>query len=156
MDASKAMWKTHFDGAQSRESVEERMVFTSPHGETTFFTQKLEFECTNNTVKYGALLLGLDMAREMKIKVLKVTDDFDSLVMQVRIQYAAINDRLKKYKHVVWNSIELFDAFSIVVVSREENVKANALVVATTTLQPCESHGRQSEYGICVHAIYSR
>jgi ribonuclease HI len=48
------------------------------------FSYRLEFDCTNNIVEYEALLLGLELAREMGIKVLKVIGDSDLVVLQVR------------------------------------------------------------------------
>jgi hypothetical protein len=68
----------------------------------------LEFDCTNIVAKYEFLLLGLELARGMKVKVLKVVDDFDLIIQLVRNQYATKNDIMKKYKNVVWDSIELF------------------------------------------------
>jgi ribonuclease HI len=42
----------------------------SPSKETTHVSFKLDFEVTNNIAEYEALLLGLDVAKEMKIQKL--------------------------------------------------------------------------------------
>lgn len=42
------------------------------------------------------------------------------------------------YRRAVWDSIELFEAFSIEVVPKEQNERVDSLVVATSTLQPCD------------------
>jgi hypothetical protein len=49
----------------------------------------------------------------MGIEVLEVIGDLDLVVMQVKDNFLVKNDRLKWDKDVVWDNIELFDAFSI-------------------------------------------
>jgi ribonuclease HI len=73
--------------------------------------------------EYEALLLGTRIGRDMGIKVLEVIGDSDLVVLQVKNMYAAKNDRLKWYRHAVWDTIELFDAFSIKEVPREQNMQ---------------------------------
>ena len=84
-------------------------------------------------------MLGLELARDMGIKVLEVIGDSDLVVMQVKDKFSVRNGRLRRYIHAVWDSIELFDAFAIKEVPREQNAQADALDVAAATLQPCES-----------------
>jgi len=45
---------------------------------------------------------------------------------------------LRRYRNSVWDTIELFDAFSIEVVPREKKHVVDTLVVSASTLQPCE------------------
>jgi hypothetical protein len=45
----------------------------------------------------------------------------------VKREFFAKNERLKRYRNVVWDSIELFNAFAIKVVPRDSNVKVDAL-----------------------------
>ena len=59
-------------------------------GEETIHSFRLEFDCTNNVDEYEALLLGLELARDMKIKCLSVIGDLDLVVSQAR-------DRLRGY-----------------------------------------------------------
>lgn len=132
-------WKMYFDGVQSKNGAGARIVFTSPQGEVTTYSYHVQFECTNNIVEYEALLLGLELARKLKIKCLTVVGDFDLIVRQVKDQFATKNERLKNYKNVVWDNIKLFNAFGIKAVPRVENSLANALVVAATTLQSSDA-----------------
>jgi ribonuclease HI len=132
-DKGEKAWKMHFDGAQSRTGVGAGTVFTSFQGDVGSFSYKLEFECTNNITKYKALCLGLELAREMGIKILKVIDDSDLIMMQIKNQFATKNIRLKRYRHAVWDSIAMSEA-----VPREHNKKVDSLEVATSTLFPCD------------------
>ena len=60
------------------------------------FSSRLEFYCTNNATEYKALLLGLEFAKEMKFKKLKVVGYLYLIVRQVRSQCATKNVRMKK------------------------------------------------------------
>jgi hypothetical protein len=57
---SYGVWTMHFDGAQSISRVGALVVFASPLGNIFIFLLSLEFDCTNNMVKYEALLLGIE------------------------------------------------------------------------------------------------
>src|SRR5271156_4323021 len=103
----------YFDGACSKEGSGAGVWFVSPSGITFKYSFLLSFQCTNNTAEYEALLLGLNIETKHGIKLLRVFGDSELAISQIRAKYAAKNDRLKQYKHVVWDSIEFFYAFSI-------------------------------------------
>ena len=58
----------NFDGDHSRAGKGVGVVITSPKGQTFNFAFRLEFEATNNVAEYEALLLGLEIAKDMGIK----------------------------------------------------------------------------------------
>jgi len=62
------LWTMFFDRACTREIAGEGVVFISPSKETTHLSFKLDFKVTNNIAEYEALLLGLYVAKEIKIK----------------------------------------------------------------------------------------
>ena len=57
--------------------------------------------------------MGLEIARDQKIKCPIVIGDLDLIVSQVKNQFAAENNILRDYRNVVWDTIEMFDAFAI-------------------------------------------
>jgi ribonuclease HI len=65
----------------------------------------LEFDCTNNIAKYEALMIGLDLCLDMKIKFLRVTWDFDLIVSQIKRKFVANNEKLRRYRNSVWDTI---------------------------------------------------
>lgn len=73
-----------------------RIVFRSPDNETTLFSYKLEFNCTNNIAEYEALLLGMNLSIDMNIKSLHVRGDSDLIVSRVNKKFVAKNPRLKQ------------------------------------------------------------
>jgi len=82
------------------------------------------------------LLLGLELAREMNIKMLKVIGDSDLIVQQIRNQCAAKNG-IMKYMNATLDTIDLIDSFSIRFVPRDLNEQTHVLVIAVANLQPC-------------------
>ena len=69
---------------------------------------------TNNTTKYEVLLLGIVIAKERKISIL--------------------NHRLKNYKNCVWDDIANFEAFSRIVIPRNQDIGANSLAMSSLLL----------------------
>jgi ribonuclease HI len=77
------------------------------------------------------------LALDRNIKCLKVIGDSDLVVSQVKQKFVAKNERLRKYRDSVWDTIELFDDFSINVVPREKNYVVDAFscfCIHSTTL----------------------
>jgi len=62
----------------------------------------LEFEWTNNTVEYNALVLGLCKAISLNVVVLKVVGDSEIVVPQVRNTIHCLSPHLKIYQQEVW------------------------------------------------------
>lgn len=134
------IWKMFFDGSCSKNGNGAGVVFISPNGKSFKYSFLLAFECTNNTVEYEALLLGLKMAGKHGIKILLVYGDYELVVSQIRDKFITKNHTLKRYKNEVWDSIEVFDAFSITWIDRSENILANfmANLVVKNNDIPCE------------------
>ena len=61
----------NFDGAHTRLGKGVGVVIASPKGQTFNFASRLEFEATNYVAEYEALLLGLEIAKDMGIKMPK-------------------------------------------------------------------------------------
>ena len=55
-------------------------VLIDPKKNKHFLSCPLEFECTNNTTKYEALVQGLKKSIELKVKNMKVYGDFEIVV----------------------------------------------------------------------------
>ena len=68
------------DGACSKEASGAGVFLFSPTQECINLSFKLTFQVTNNIVEYEALILGLNAAKEMGIKGLKVFGDADLII----------------------------------------------------------------------------
>ncbi|KAH9293376.1 hypothetical protein KI387_041423, partial [Taxus chinensis] len=58
------------------------VVLISPSSEIFPSAYKLQFDNTNNTAEYEALLLGLELARQKGIRNIKVQGDAELIVNQ--------------------------------------------------------------------------
>ena len=73
-------WKLYFDGSKSKEGAGAGCVLISPEGNKTILTCRLEFDCTNNTAEYEALVQGLYKAIGLNVKYLQVFGDSEIVV----------------------------------------------------------------------------
>jgi hypothetical protein len=66
------------------------------------------------------------------------------VILQVKNKYACKSERFKKYRNVIWDTIEFFDAIDLISIPREHNNLADSLAVAASTVQPSEDllHGK--------------
>ena len=78
-----------------------------------FLSCRIEFECTNNTIEYEALVQGLKRAIELNAKKLNFFVDSGIVVRQIRYTIHFLSPHLKGYQSEVWNLIAHFNAFNI-------------------------------------------
>ncbi|XP_070022387.1 uncharacterized protein [Nicotiana sylvestris] len=69
------LWKMYFDGAAHRRGAGAGVVFITSQGEVLPNSFTLMQLCSNNVTKYQALILGLEMAVEMKLLQLQIFGD---------------------------------------------------------------------------------
>jgi hypothetical protein len=102
------IWSLYFDGSKSKEGAGAGCVLIDPTGNKTLIACRLEFECTNNTVEYEALLQGLKKAVDMNVQNLMVFGDSEIVVRQVRNSIHCLSPHLKSYQAEVWNLMHKF------------------------------------------------
>jgi len=94
----------------------------------------LEFECTNNTTKYEALIQSLKKAIDLKVKYLKVFGDSEIIVRQVINTVHCMSLHLKAYQQEVWTLFYSFDAFNITFLPHDKNIDTDILANAASRL----------------------
>jgi ribonuclease HI len=121
------IWSLYFDGSKSKEGAGAGCVIIDLAGNKTLIACRLEFECTNNTAEYEALLQGLRKALDMNIQNLTVFGDSEIVVRQVRDSIHCLSPHLKSYQSEVWNLMNKFSAFNLNSIPRLNNSKADLL-----------------------------
>jgi len=96
-----SIWHMNFDGAHSKFGKGAGIVLASPLGHIFNFAYRLEFDATNNVAEYETLFLDLELAKDLKIKLLSIKGGSDLIILQVKNHFACKYDRLKKYCIVV-------------------------------------------------------
>eukprot|EP00253_Pinus_taeda_P014241 PITA_14241 len=101
---------------------------------------RLEFECTNNTAEYEALVQGLYKAIGLKVQYLKVFGDSEIIVKQVRNTIHCLLNHLKHYQSLVQELTSHFLAFNISSIPRSQNSAADLLANVASKLLPSEDY----------------
>jgi hypothetical protein len=58
----------YFDGSKSQEGSRAGCILIDMKGKQNFLSYRIEFECTNNTVEYEALVKGINKSMDLSIK----------------------------------------------------------------------------------------
>ncbi|XP_071906034.1 uncharacterized protein [Coffea arabica] len=120
-------WILFVDGASSKEGSGAGLLFISPTEEELTYALRFDFPASNNEAEYEALLTGLRIAHQMGIIAIKVRNDSQLVVLQVRGEYETKEDVMRKYLAKVQEAIALFNTFEIERVPRSQNKRADAL-----------------------------
>jgi ribonuclease HI len=92
------IWNLFFDGSRSQEGARVGCILIDPKKHKTFISYQIEFECTNNTGQYEALVQGLKKAIDLKVKCLKVFGDCEIIVKQVKNSIHYLSPHIKGYQ----------------------------------------------------------
>ena len=110
------------------------VVFISPQNHVLPRAFSLTEPCSNNVAEYNALLIGLQLAHEMRVCYLEAYGDSKLIVNQIKGEYEVRHEDLVSYHHGVIKMTNSFDGFYIGHVSRSQNTKADALAALAVTL----------------------
>lgn len=73
-----------FDGSLNALGHGIGTILTSPKNIHLPFTTRLCFEFINNIVKYEAFIMGIEVAIDLRIKILEVYEDYSLVINRVK------------------------------------------------------------------------
>ena len=85
-------------------------------------------EATNNVAEYRAVLLGLELARELDASEVEVVNDSELVARQLQGAYKVKNAGLKPLFLETLEALRGFDRWTVRTVRRESNERADELV----------------------------
>jgi len=85
-------------------------------------------EATNNVAEYRAVLLGLELARELGASEVEVVNDSELIAKQIGGQYKVKHAGLKPLHLEAMRALGEFDSWRVRSVRREGNERADELV----------------------------
>jgi ribonuclease HI len=85
-------------------------------------------EATNNVAEYRALLLGLELARELGASEVEVINDSELVARQIGGEYKVKHAGLKPLFIEAMRELRQFDSWAVRAVRREHNERADELV----------------------------
>ena len=106
-------------------------VAASPEGEVLERRGEAIGRATNNVAEYKALLLGIELARELGATEIELVGDSELIVRQVKGEYRVKHADLQPLHQAVRKALESFERWSIRHVRRDQNAAADALVNET-------------------------
>jgi ribonuclease HI len=103
-------------------------VATSPEGAQLAERNAYIGEATNNVAEYKALLLGLELARELGAHEVEVVNDSELVARQICGEYKVKHAGLKPLFLEAMRTLREFDGWAVNSVRREHNARADELV----------------------------
>lgn len=90
-------WILHVDGSSNFKGSGLGLVLTSSSRDKIEQSVRYGFQVTNNKVEYKALIAGLGLAQEMRIRRIKVLRDSQLVVNQMNGAYQARDLKMSTY-----------------------------------------------------------
>ncbi len=84
-------------------------------------------EATNNVAEYRAVLLGIELARQLEASSLALVNDSEVVARQITGEYKVKQAHLKPLRAEVIDALQGFEKWSIESVPREQNERADEL-----------------------------
>ena len=103
-------------------------VATTPEGAELAERSAYMGEATNNVAEYRALLLGLELARELGASEVEVVNDSELVSRQIGGEYKVKHAGLRPLYFEAMRALRDFERWSVRSVAREGNVRADELV----------------------------
>ncbi|KAH0727912.1 hypothetical protein KY289_003961 [Solanum tuberosum] len=118
----------------NREGAGAGVIFVTSREEILPYSFTLTQCCSNNVAEYQALILGLEMAVDMKQLHLQVFGDSELVINQLLGSYEVKKPELRLYHDYAQQLIRWLGDITLQHVPRKENKKADALAALTSTL----------------------
>jgi ribonuclease HI len=103
-------------------------VATDPSGEVLAERSETIGEATNNVAEYRALLLGIDLAKQLGADEVEFVGDSMLIVEQVRGKWRVKQEHLRPLHTKVKDALRGLESWSIRHVKRDENSRADELL----------------------------
>ncbi|XP_074324325.1 uncharacterized protein LOC141661238 [Apium graveolens] len=120
-------WSLFMDGVSNGDGVGAGIELISPKAHKIRRATHLAFHATNNDAEYEALINGLKLALEMKVKNLNVFSDSMIVVYHINGGYHAKGPRTELYLKCAQRIIERFNEVRLELIPRRQNEGANKL-----------------------------
>ncbi|XP_027099188.1 uncharacterized protein [Coffea arabica] len=126
-------WTLYVDGASSKEGCGVGLLLISPTGEELPYALRFDFRTSNNESEYEALIAGMEIARKLGVRSIKVYSDSQLIVNQVWGSYEVKEGTLRKYVAKTRELKGLFEQFALEQIPRSQNKRADALSKLAST-----------------------
>jgi len=126
-------WTLHVDGSSNDKSCRARVVLEGPGNILLEQSLKLVSKTSNNQAKYKVILVGLNLAYDMKGQQLLCRSNSQLVVEQLKGEFKVKESLVQKYYHFVQNLMSKLKNVHIEHIQREHDVRADMLSRLATT-----------------------
>ncbi|CAL8993664.1 unnamed protein product [Prunus brigantina] len=120
-------WCLYFDGSRTSNMGGVGVIIETPKGFRTHYSFQLDFDCTNNQAEYEALIIGLEILKELGLKSAVVVGDSTLVLKQLSGDYKVTSQALLGYHALASQLMEDFEDVRLTHLPREHNTQANAM-----------------------------
>lgn len=115
------------DGASNERCFDAGVVLVIPNDHLICYAPRLNFPGKNNEAEFESLIVGLKIAKELKVKTLHIFCDSQPVVYQARKEFHAKGARLASYLNRVIELLSDTEYYTITHISKEKNTLADSL-----------------------------
>ncbi|XP_038708534.1 uncharacterized protein LOC120003585 [Tripterygium wilfordii] len=120
-------WTLLFDGSRMDLASGCGIVMISLEGQKTLLSFQFDFDCTNNQAEYKAVIIGLQIIRELGMQTIEVFGDSQLVINHFGGTYKCHSPDFALYYIVAKQLLENFDDVILSHVPRRFNTKTNEL-----------------------------
>ncbi|XP_059630058.1 uncharacterized protein LOC132273041 [Cornus florida] len=131
--SEESSWKLFVDGSSNQIGVGIGIKLQTPDGTALSQAVKLEFRATNNEAEYEALLAGLRLAKELKVRNLVAFSDSQLIIRQVTGEYSTKDETMEEYRSAVIHKAKNFNKIKFTQVPREHNADVDRLAYSASS-----------------------
>ena len=130
-EVTEPIWIVHIDGAWGSTGAGIAAIITSSSGIKLRYAVRLEFQCTNNSAEYKAIILALSKLCALSIRRAIIKIDSQVTSGHIEKSFKARDPELQKYLHTVRKIEGFFLGITTKPIPRLENNEANERAKAT-------------------------
>lgn len=120
-------WKLYFDGSKHKDDSKIGIYILSPWNIPIKFKYKIQRACSNNEVKYEALITCLQILLDWGAREVEIRGDFKLVIWKLKKEYKCIKHNLMLYFVRANHLLKRFDHVSVDHIPRLKNHEANDL-----------------------------
>ncbi|XP_022888952.1 uncharacterized protein LOC111404368 [Olea europaea var. sylvestris] len=127
-NSTSGVWEIFVDGASNSSGSGAGIIITSSDKITEIqCALKFEFQATNNEAEYEAVVIALELAKNLECEHVKIFSDSQLVVEQIEGSFERKEEKMSLYCLKVHDLQRQFVRCEILKVARAENAKADAL-----------------------------
>lgn len=129
-----ATWILYVDGSSNAQKERRRDHLNEPKGRRIPYVLRFDFKSSNNEAEYKVVTVGMNIAKNLGVRKLKIKSDSQLIVNQVNEIYQLKSKNMQAYLDKVKEVAKLSDIVEIEHVPQEQNSMGDAFAKLATIM----------------------